>query len=188
MKTNLFLIILLLSSIFACDNAYSQRFQLDCLSSADNKLINELYPVFEKKLIEKYGKQEIHKLMYQYVNDFHLHCISLYCNSEADTFFKTFQINILLTEFNRLFYRVCKMPLMVDCFYLVGYSSCFFQQKSENENLNEVFETLVAVGDIGIFTIADWLSSYFSQDDYKDPILQTFVLLQLFIFPNLKTF
>ena len=97
------LILLTCLSVIQCQ---SQDFKLKCLSSKENEYLQELYSVFERKLIEHYGKIEKHDLIFKYVNDF-----SELSIEEINTlFFKSFQIDTTSVEFHKLFISYSQLP------------------------------------------------------------------------------
>jgi len=92
----MFLILLTCLSTIQC-----QDFKLKCLSLKENEYLQELYSVFERKLIDHYGKLKKRELIFNYVNDF-----SQLSIEEINTlFFKSFQIDTTSVEFHKLFIR-----------------------------------------------------------------------------------
>ena len=78
-----------------------QDLKMECLSSKENEYLQELYSVFEQKLIDHYGKLKKHELIFNYVNDFS----QLSIEEINNLFFKSFQIDTTSVEFHQMFIR-----------------------------------------------------------------------------------
>ena len=208
-----FLMCLMCLSTAQCQTR--QDLKLKCLSSNENKYLNELYSVFERKLIDRYGNLKRHELIFNYVND-----NALFSFDKIDTsFFKSFQVDTTSIEFHRMFIRNSQLPQEIfdddivvlghgavisehgeiiefgdikhrepKDYYVISpnsiYTQCFLQQKSKNYKINNVLSVSFTI-DISPSIIVPVFSSSFKQNEYKDQLLQIYVMFHLFLLPNL---
>ncbi len=193
----------------------SQDLKLKCLSKKENEYIGQLYSIFEKKLINIYGKLKTTELMFNYVNDFSLGKINT-------SFLKSFQIDTTSGEFHQMFIKESEMPREEDSnITSVGhgaiidehgeiieigdinkgkstkkpkdydiinpnsnYISCLMQQKSKNYKVNNLFKYFAI--DIDPSVAASTLRLSYEQNEYKDQLLQVYIMFHLFLLPNLQ--
>ena len=177
--------------------------KLDCLSDVENEYLGQLYSIFEKKLIEKYGERELHELIYDYVNNFSERKVN-------SSFFKSFRIDTAAEEFHRLFIKNSELPeedgldielIQMDYedidktntsnqdYYRINsnstYISCILQQKTENEEIDALLFDTFTIGNISPTIIAGAISMFFTQNECKKPFLQIGIMLELFVLPSL---
>ena len=214
------LVLLICLSTIQC-----QDVKLTCLSLEEKEYLQELHSVFEKTLIDHYGKLEKHDLIFNYVNDF-----SQLSIAEINTlFFQSFKIDTTAEEFHKLFIKYSQLPPEEDIldddieeviiigsgaiiddkgniidvgdidaikemtahlptdYYVINpnssFVSCFLQQKSKSYKVNNLME-LISV-DVSPSMISGAISEDFKESEFKDELLQTYIMLHLFVLPKL---
>ena len=218
MKRLIMMSLILLTCLSAIQ-CQSQDFKLKCLSSKENEYLQELYSVFERKLIDHYGKIEKHDLIFKYVNDF-----SELSIEEINTlFFKSFQIDTTSVEFHKLFIKYSpQLTLKEDIlddriieivtvgseniielddidaeeektiyqstdYYIINpnssYVSCLLQQESKNYKVNNILGLISA--NVSPSISSSTISEIFEKSEFKDQLLQTYIMLHMFILPKL---
>jgi len=171
----------------------------------ENEYIQNHYLVFEKKLIDRYGKQKRHKLLSNYVKDFSE-------QKKYPLFFKSFQVDTTSSEFHRMFIKNSQLPQEEDIlgsdiyeivvistddkkkvseperdYYILNpnsiYMSCIMQQKSKNDKVNNLFQYITI--DVSPMIVASAIDLSFKKNEYNDQLLQMYIMFHLFLLPNL---
>jgi len=149
-----------------------QDLKLECLSPLENEYIQDLYSVFEKKLIDRYGKRKRHKLLSNYVKDFSkqkIHYLS---------FFKSFQVDTTSEEFHRMFIKNSQLPQENNILNGNISEEIVVIRTDKKEKVSEPERDSPLL-------VASALDLSFKKNEYEDKLLQIYIMYHLFVLPNL---
>ena len=207
--------ILFLFNFILIVSCQSQTLELKGLPNPELNYVNNLYNLFQERLIKNYGNLKMNELLNLYVKDFS-------DNKISSSFFAAFSFDTTSLNFHTLFSQsslqednvengikkknnneiIVIEEVIIDenqkiapldnkesefSYYKFNTKSTFalYLQKMKSENL-EINNMVNFIGyDISPVVISSGLKDSFSKKDYNDLKLQIFVMIELFILPKL---